>query len=547
MSSSTLSNTDSGTFTLSCNNNSSSLRSNLMTFYKSSVNSTTTVTTNNPNRKAKDTSTNIPFHTNPNKNKNSSSSSFILRNPQTLISHEPNQLSESLHLSLDQIISLRNQVSNAIVTDSIVGNCIHVRNDNGNDDEDEVIEEENENDDNNQKNQRNLKMRKKDNQLIVSSMTAKDLFQSCTNSTTIMMMSNQPLVLPTGSHELDKFVSSSSSKIITISSKRKRKHNELNNNNLHNSNTGIQIGTITEICGLSSSGKTQLVLSIAANTIITHYLQPTSHNNFNHDHDHFSYPKFKVYYIATGGGNTSLLSLAKRFRQLCKEKLPQNSNTSNGDAILNQIIFTSVNNNPYYLLTELTKIEHDFVTNQRRNGNILVIIDSISGCLSSYLYSDGDGGIGAGLMNEISLALRRMSRLKVAVKNTCNGNSSVNQCAVLITNSMVMDGNSNHYNNSNINSNTKARMHKPALGESWRAADVRLIIERFQNVYDDDDEYNITRNERNMTSTVKGLKLSTKMIVIARLDKHFTKSSRSFSNMVVQFAINGSGVVDVNY
>jgi len=38
------------------------------------------------------------------------------------------------------------------------------------------------------------------------------------------------------------------------------------------------------------------------------------------------------------------------------------------------------------------------------SGN-LIILDSVSGCLSPYLYGEGDGGSSSALMNEVSLSL----------------------------------------------------------------------------------------------------------------------------------------------
>ena len=127
-------------------------------------------------------------------------------------------------------------------------------------------------------------------------------------------------------------------------------------------------------------------------------------------------------------------------------------------------------------------------------------------------------------MNEISLALRRLSRLIVVVENE-DGNQTKNECTILITNNMVGDSN----NNNN-------RTHKPALGETWRAADARLILHPMHYILEDNRDV-----ETNGKKVSTGLKMSKMTVVGATLEKHYAKGC--LSNMV-QFGIDNTGIVD---
>ena len=523
----------------------------------------------------------------------SSPSSFILRNPQSLLSHDPNQLCRLLNLNLQQVLSLRDEISKTIVLDDTIGNSTSLISYYDNDNNNNNVDNNNNNNDNNNitcdiqmKNQ--YKRKRIMNGLIHGSMTAKELYQlsflsssstAASSSSSLILSSStsstsQNNIIQTGSQVLDILLSirnnnndddnnNDDGDNIDNINKRQRLHssssaitNTTSNNN--DNKYGIEIGTITEICGISSSGKTQLVLSIAAETIVSNYINNNSSSRSSNTKN------FKVHYIAGGGGSTSLISLARRFRQLCRSKLNialgNNNNINNStsmnqnhDDVLNRIKFIPVGDNPYYLLAELNHIENEMKKNisaavsattttiEDNSNNILLIIDSISGCLSSYLYADGDGGLGAGIMNEISLILRRLSRMTTVVHTSKNNEKSMdndvvvmNQCTVLITNGMVMDGNSNN-----------TRMHKPALGESWRAADVRLILERVQNLYEEDDnqQQQVSSSRSRLRNNGNRLRISTSTIVNARLEKHFSKSC--FPPKAITFAIDTSGVLDV--
>ena len=442
--------------------------------------------------------------------KNNQSVSFILRNPQTLLSHEPRQLCYMLDLSMNEVMKLRNQVSNGIVADSTIGNAIPFIFQNHENIQNTTRTNNNANEKNeNIQNNDGYHERMKTNTLMQGCcMTAKDLYNASLLSSRLNPTSSNNL--ETGSKALDELIYSSSLPLSTkegvyIGSKRKRQ--DVQNDQYYLSNLGIPIGTITEICGPSSSGKTQLALSIAANAIMS-----------NHTHGNDKYKKCVVYYIAGGGGSTSLLSLARRFRQLCRSRLNENSrenssttNNIHKDKVLESINFIPVGDNPYHLLAELNSIERK-MKDDSSESNVMIIIDSISGCLSSFLYADGDGGVGVGLMNEISITIRRISRL--IVYYDINGTQIANQCAIIMTNGMVTG-------------------NKPALGDSWRAADVRVTLNRMHH-YESKFE--------NVSNKVQGLKTTFMTVHCAKLDKHFAKCVRSSASVI--FAIDQSGVVN---
>lgn len=138
-------------------------------------------------------------------------------------------------------------------------------------------------------------------------------------------------------------------------------------------------------------------------------------------------------------------------------------------------------------------------------------------------------------MNEIRLILRSISRMSTIVNDKKEGggaNVMTNQCAVVMTNGMVMDG---------IRSTTRMmRGHKPALCETWRAADARLILDRVECQF---NEENNVVTKLTVNGGVCGLKLSNLTIIAARLEKHFAKFCAP--SQTVQFVIDGTGVIDI--
>lgn len=229
---------------------------------------------------------------------------------------------------------------------------------------------------------------------------------------------------------------------------------------------GIPLGQVTQIVGPSASGKTQLGLTVSAQAILFH-------------------PDLcKVYYIVGGGGNSSLVALSRRFKSIaskllqthCQKQQGQESQEQYGkyDHVMHKFEISSTQN-AYMLLSRLNEIESnldaqvqvakeklnsdiemgEYDTETNRHSSYLIVIDSISGCISSLVWGDGDGGAGASLMNEIALSLRRLSRMERF--------PGCPRVAVLVINGAVTNRSTNGI--------------KSALGEAWRAADSTILLE----------------------------------------------------------------------
>lgn len=245
---------------------------------------------------------------------------------------------------------------------------------------------------------------------------------------------------------------------------------------------GIGWKKITQVSGPSSSGKTQLGLMLAVNMMILDHQVIMRKNKDTNHHVATTKRDYGVYYIASSCsgsvGGYGLVPLARRLRHLVTmlESKGGGNDPSCVAAIRQQILDGIVLDSArdgYELLARLLSFEqelHDRVKNHcnesdRQSGNdqigMLLVIDSISGCLSPLLYAEGDGGVGAALLNEIHLTLRRISRFS----SGCFQKYGV---AVFVTNGMASD--------------FKEGGRKPALGDGWRAADVHVLLEPGRDV-----------------------------------------------------------------
>ena len=136
----------------------------------------------------------------------------------------------------------------------------------------------------------------------------------------------------------------------------------------------------------------------------------------------------KVYFLASGYGHGTLLPLVRRLQHFCT--------ADNFQDVIQNVTFTTVNDG-YEALTALEQVGDE--------KRILVILDSASGCLCADLYSSGDGEAGLMLSKQVARILRRIARH--------------NGAAVLVTNGPVSG---------------EASGVKPAMGQTWHAADVAL-------------------------------------------------------------------------
>lgn len=228
------------------------------------------------------------------------------------------------------------------------------------------------------------------------------------------------------------------------------------------SGMGISYSRITQVSGPSPSGKTQLALTLAVNAINGN---TTSNGNAGNDNNNatatFNHNCI-VRYIASGGGSAGLVPLARRLRHIVMTLDKEGKIQTPRETILERVRFDCARDG-YELLALLSQLEDEFChfggENSNRNGNVnvLLVIDSISSCLAPLLYGEGDGGVGAALLNETHVALRRISRL-------LRGTSRI---GVFLTNGMVSD---------------QKGGRKPALGEMWRAADVHIVLEAGRDI-----------------------------------------------------------------
>lgn len=137
----------------------------------------------------------------------------------------------------------------------------------------------------------------------------------------------------------------------------------------------------------------------------------------------------KVVFLASGYGHGTLLPLVRRLQHFCEKE--------NFQSILQNVTFVVVHNGHEALAA---MDQHVGETNRS-----LLILDSASGCLSADLYATGDTG--KAMAQQVAYCLRRIARHSGA--------------AVLVTNGTV----SSSDNDGGV---------KPAMGQSWYAADISL-------------------------------------------------------------------------
>jgi hypothetical protein len=157
---------------------------------------------------------------------------------------------------------------------------------------------------------------------------------------------------------------------------------------------------------------------------------------------------------------------------------------------------------------------------------MLLVIDSISGCLSPLLYAEGDGGVGAALLNEIHLTLRRISRFS----SGCFQKYGV---AVFVTNGMASD--------------FKEGGKKPALGDVWRAADVHVLLEPGRDVSVVSQKIVAANDLKGVV--MKSIYASCFLHKESRQDRTYNALNVGVAKVAgssrVEFGIGASGIVDL--
>jgi len=403
--------------------------------------------------------------------------SIINRNPYTVLSLDPNQLSSMFNISIESVYALRKDVADAIASNDIVGHSSMNMN---------VMPTGIHNEPQGEESSEGVSQLQANASFLTGGNTALQVYLNKSKNT------NAAHPISTGSEALDQLISKSSRK----RPRQQDTENKTDDSTTNNRPNGIQFAKITQASGPSPSGKTQLALSLSANAIASGH---------------------KVHYIASGGGSAGLVPIARRLRHILgimykNGRMGVHMSANERDDLLNEVQFDYALDG-YRLLAILNQLEHEIrhdVDMSNDNGekrSVLLVIDSISGCLASLLYGEGDGGVGAALLNEIHIVLRRISRLS----SSCNSN-----IAVFVTNGMVSDN---------------KRGRKPALGEMWRVADVHVVLEPMRDVVEE----------------VRGaddLERVTMKCVRARLEND--NSEKCTGDNGVNFGVAAAGIVDTN-
>ena len=381
----------------------------------------------------------------PNQQNGISIENALNRNPYAIFLHDPSIIATNLNTSIEKVKQTRRQAANCIMKNEIIGTNSH-----------DLIS-----------NDTNM-----DSYMISNSNMLLEYYRNQQKNTyhsdTIQWnhASSSSRYFSTGSTHLDEWcrqmISINCSNILSKQSRKRLRTQDP----LQSKGGGIPLGQVTQIVGPSASGKTQLGLTVSAQAILFH-------------------PDLcKVYYIVGGGGNSSLVALSRRFKSIaskllqhhCQKHQGQESQEQHGkyDHVMHKFEISSTQN-AYMLLSRLNEIEsnldeqvqsakeklNSYVelgendTETNRHSSYLIVIDSISGCISSLVWGDGDGGAGASLMNEIALSLRRLSRMERF--------PGCPRVAVLVINGAVTNRSTNGI--------------KSALGEAWRAADSTILFE----------------------------------------------------------------------
>jgi RecA/RadA recombinase len=197
---------------------------------------------------------------------------------------------------------------------------------------------------------------------------------------------------------------------------------------------GVPFGHVTQFSGPPGSGKTQVVLQLIASS------QSQSSQSL------------PVWYLCS---DPSLQCYAQRLGQL----------TSNNKSVLDNVKFVSVTS-AYHVLSTLADMEDGLMEEQTNNDTDtddntdtssaaagLLIIDSVSGCLSAHDSTP---------LQRVALTLGRLARQYNLAVVLTNGSTSTTHTST----------SNNNSNSSNNNMNTK----KPALGKVWMSSAVDIHV-----------------------------------------------------------------------
>ncbi|KAL7494047.1 hypothetical protein ACHAWT_002813 [Skeletonema menzelii] len=521
----------------------------------------------------------------------SSSSSFVpIRTPSALLARDPHQLSSSLQVSLSSIQQLRSTVAECVVLDPFVGHGGRAA---------EIIDGVTTFVDTTTGQENNVPELIRPPPITVGAVTALDLYAKTFLTKRLYDYSKKEDAeyISTGSLQLDQLLvpdtdycsfeegcNLSSSFPFHIPNNLDSSSTYNNRHLSSSSRGGIPFGQITELSGKTSSGKTQLALTITAHALLVNKLQVK-------------------YLIAGGGGGSSRVAISRRLFAVCcgvarsqllfkRRRLQQqqqereimnhdggsnNNNNVNIDKeakslalkCLERVTIATVPD-AYSLLGSLVQIENEELpyrttttttttttTNNNNNPHddaslvesknqegTLVVIDSISGCLGHHIYSDRT--LGASLSNQVSMTLRQMVRNcdghfdSNSVKNTSINTAASStddvlyqnpprRFAVVVINGTVGKGANDNNCVSDVNNGMKKTLpfssaYKPAMGRYWHGGDMGLWLED----NDEDVSGDVNNGNSNTMSfydgNVAGLSRSCDKVVTATLQWHYGKS-----------------------
>lgn len=407
-----------------------------------------------------------------------------IETPQALLSRDPLGLAQAVHVPINQIMELRSAIADALVSKEIHGRrALHIKATlehypAATSRVDSTVDEGESGFDNDGK----LQLQQHDDSLILGSVSALDLglYES--------LCFDRHRALSTGSNRLDELLSPPAEFTNTAVVHPLKKQQQTVSSGEDSSKIGMPFGYVTQVTGPPACGKTQLALMVSA-------LHASKE------------PGPSVFYLASGVGHATLI-LARRMNHFCQRT--KNANPING------VNFFNVSNG-YEALSALSEIEAKIQqrsVSQQKQGTglsllhprVLIVFDSASGCLSGDLYSAGDGGAGVSLAREVAWTLKRLARQHGA--------------AVLVTNGTV-----------------SAEKHslKAAMGQSWKAADLKLWLKVVEDAGQD------VRQSNN-----SGICVSQRKIISATLEQHPAKAvhGKKTSEITANFAITASGISD---
>jgi hypothetical protein len=498
----------------------------------SADNTTTNNNSNNANTTATDVDVDVDVDTTAHSmNMNSVSMKHMNMSsmtPQAFLARDPQQLCDDLSMSMEDVLEWRCQLATQLRTTRMNEHQHHHRhgcnNGNGkgsghNNAQDQVPQQEQEH--------AGSGPGSCNKPLFVGAVSALELYHAQQRQHKTQTTS---LTISTGSVALDKLFLSTS--------------------HTYRSGLGVGLvgGTVVEVVGEPSSGKTQLALSVACRALL--WIDPQQH------------PQVQVHYLVSGG-STSVTALTRRLSRLLDSHMNQKQHNSNHQhqhphnhqqhhlrnnkrtavQCLEHIHFTLVRDG-YQVLAALDRIVdpknmntgtvtgHEQQEHYQHHHNV-IILDSASGCLTNHtLLEDntrtstaGGGGCDSGvaLVNQVGIQLRQVARQTGSVVLVLNGLVKANHPYANTSTAIA----SSSYLKQGTLQPALVSLKQPKY-DAWRPQDVRIGLEIIGNM-------TVLNHKKNK---------SIQAFVMDRPSQTMTTNGDD-SLLHCQFAIDASGVTDV--